>query len=859
MNLSAPKFITQHGEGLQVALPLGGLGAGCICLNGQGGLQDFSIWNRPDTTAVPDGHDFSVAAFAVVHVKGKEPVTRLVERPMPAGKIYDQSLQAQGYRHGGHEGLPRFRKSIFRGGYPFGRVELSDAQVPLRAEITGWNPFIPGDDVASGLPCSILEYRFRNTTRRRVDFEFSYHLSHLAPGAAPWNAGGRNEAVPSRGVYFYNHEPSTSEDFGSASLTVIGHRPRVKAMWLRGGWFDAVSALWREVETGRFEANGGRKDAGRSGRNGGSILMAASLRPGAEINFPIVITWHFPNSNLEAGSDRIHGPHPRSAGDFSGTGQAPKWHPFYSTIWSNAKEVCSYVHKNYGSLRRRTVAFQNALFASTVPVEVLDAVSANLAILKSPTVLRQQNGNVWGWEGCFTNRGCCAGSCTHVWNYAQSLPHLFPKLERTLREGELVRSMDQTGHVNFRASLPDGPASHKGHAAADGQLGGIMKVCRDWQISGDTAWLRTMVPLARASLDYCIRTFDPDRCGALFEPHHNTYDIEFWGPDAMCTSIYVGALSAMAQMLVASGDPEGAKGYDELAEKGASFLDRELFNGEYYHQKVEFKTLRNKWFLDLILGRNKEHRESAERLELLKREGPCYQYGSGCLSDGVIGAWMASLYGIQTPLNRKNVRGTLRSIFRHNFRRSLAGHANTQRPGYALGNEAGLILCSWPRGGKPTLPFVYSDEVWTGIEYQVAAHMIAEGFMEGLEIVKAVRRRYDGRTRNPWNEYECGSYYARAMSSYAVLIALSGFRYSAVEKTLWLAPKLNKRPFQTFFSTASGFGTISLDRKALSVSIVEGELAIERIHLTLDEKEIEICASKTARPNRPARFPLKRK
>jgi hypothetical protein len=260
----------------------------------------------------------------------------------------------------------------------------------------------------------------------------------------------------------------------------------------------------------------------------------------------------------------------------------------------------------------------------------------------------------------------------------------------------------------------------------------------------------------------------------------------------------------------------------------------------------------------LISTKPSNHGESAERLELLKREGPCYQYGSGCLSDGVIGAWMASLYGIETPLNQINIRKTLRAIFRHNFRHSLLGHTSTQRPGYALEHERGLILCSWPRGGKPTLPFVYSDEVWTGIEYQVASHLIMEGFLEGLEIVKGVRDRYDGQIRNPWNEYECGSYYARAMASYAVLIALSGFRYSGVEKKLWFGPKLNKRPFTTFFSTASGYGTISLSRKILTVSVLEGRLALKSIQLTQSDKVVEIKKDKIVRPGQPLKLPLKK-
>lgn len=214
---------------------------------------------------------------------------------------------------------------------------------------------------------------------------------------------------------------------------------------------------------------------------------------------------------------------------------------------------------------------------------------------------------------------------------------------------------------------------------------------------------------------------------------------------------------------------------------------------------------------------------------------------------------MARFYGIDTPLTRENVRSNLRAIFKHNFKTDLSQHANAQRPGYAMGHEPGVLLCTWPRGGKPTLPFVYSDEVWTGIEYQVASHLIAEGFAkEGLTIVKALRSRYDGRVRNPWNEYECGNYYARAMASYALLGALAGFRYSAVQRTLWFGPQLSVLPFKTFFSTASGFGTITLDKRSLLIQMIEGELPLEKIVLTDRTQTRTLAWKTTVRPGAPA-------
>lgn len=828
---------------LQIAMPMGGLGAGCICLNGQGGLQDFAIRNRPATSAVPDRHAAMDAAFAILHVKGKTPVTKLVEGTMPPEKKYNLGTKSQGFRQGGHEGLPRFAKATFRGEYPFGHIRLTDPAVPIRVSITGYSPFIPLDTVNSGIPCAILEYTLENRGKSSVDYELSYHLSHLPGGGT----NSRNEVVAG-GVNLYNVEPEGSEKFGSAALVTVGTRPKVKAMWFRGGWFDSISALWREVSTGAFRGNRGLDAEKYDGRNGGSILMSGTLDPGEKRMHPVVIAWHFPNCHYEA--RRVNN---REAGGDSCCDE-PLWRPYYTTQWDNAAAVAAYVREHFDDLRARTQAFHDALFRSTLPSYVLDAVSANLAILKSPTFLLQDSGNAWAWEGCFTDAGCCAGTCTHVWNYAQALPHLYPSLERTFRETELERSMDRRGHMTFRSALPDGETDHQFHAASDGQLGGVMKVYREWQVSGDEAWLKRMYPLVKRSIDYCIRTWDPRGRGVLEEPHHNTYDIEFWGPDGMCTSFYLGALAAMAQMARDVGKPEHAEPYEVLGKRGADYLDRHLWNGSYYEQKVKIRGLKDRSFERRIA---KVNAKSGEVEKLLKREGPKYQYGSGCISDGVIGSWMASIYGIDSPMNRRRVRRNLKAIFEHNFKHDLSDHACTQRPGYAWGDEAGLLLCTWPKGGKPTLPFVYSDEVWTGIEYQVASHLIEEGMVtEGLTLVKAVRDRYDGHVRNPWNEYECGNYYARALASYALLGSLSGFRYSKPTRTLWFGPRIAWKKFTCFFSTATGFGTLTLAERDLTVDLTEGELRVDTLRLTRGGKQKRIDAGIHAVAGKRVKIPV---
>lgn len=841
----------EGGDLLQIAMPMGGIGAGCICLNGIGGIVDFSIRNIPATTALPDGHGFTDAAFAILHIKGKSPITRLIEGPLAPERLYDQGLQSQGFRKGGFEGLPRFADCRFKAAYPFGHVQLTDESIPIAVDIAGWSPFVPLDDRTTGMPAAILEYQLTNTSTEPVEYEFSYNLSHLALGKAGWK--GTRNAVIDGGINYYNTEHPLAETFSSATLSVIGHEPKIKAMWTRGRWFDWIASLWRELSEGTFRPNAGNTDRDLDGTNGGSILLPGKLLPGESITYPIVITWHCPNvyySNPE--------PACCAPGEDCSTPK-PRWRNDAAGQWANAAAVAADLRKNFASVRQRTIAFRDALHGSTLPAEAIDAIASNLAILKSATILRQENGNLWGWEGCFASSGCCHGSCTHVWNYAQAMPHLFPQLERTLREQELERSMRNTGHVIFRSALPDGPpaevyiVSGQDHAAADGQLGGIMKVYRDWQISGDHAWLARIYPQVQKSLKYCIKTWDPDRNGALFEPHHNTYDIEFWGPDGMCSSVYLGALAAMVEMARELNDPE-AQQYQALLNKGAQYCGENLFNGEYFQQKVMWAELRDRSFAKLL---EDEKATDAERLRILKEEGPSYQYGPGCLSDGVIGMWMARLYGIDCAMDHQQIRSTLAAIFKHNFKPDLWSHACTQRPGYANGHEPGLLLCTWPRGGRPTLPFVYSDEVWTGIEYQVASHLIEEGMVEeGLTIVRAARSRYDGRKRNPFNEYECGNYYARAMASYALLQALSGFRYSLARRTLWFGPKLPTRPWKSFFSTATAYGSIGLDDHGVNFDLHSGELAIDTLILTIDGNTREFPLKRTITAGKPQQISL---
>jgi hypothetical protein len=579
-----------------------------------------------------------------------------------------------------------------------------------------------------------------------------------------------------------------------------------------------VTLAWKDVATGA--AYDAPPPASGLPSPGASIFVPFTLAAGASRTIPLRLSWYSGKSDLRSADDPFVWPWPE--------GQADTYRPWYAGHFDGIESVRAYWRDHYQALRDGALRFRDCFHDSTLPPELVEAVSANLGILKSPTILRQADGRIWGWEGCDDNSGSPGGtgSCTHVWNYAQSMPHLFPALERTLRETEFGPSQDETGHQAFRHALPIRPCLHKFYAAADGQLGGIMKVHREWRISGDKDWLRRIWPRVKQSLDYCIATWDPGHGGLVEDPHHNTYDIEFWGPDGMCSSFYLGALQAAIQMGNAVGDPQPL--HETLFAKGKTRMESELFNGEYFYQRVQLKGARGPY--PLKTGFFNEY--SSDSVALFAKEGPKYQYGNGCLSDGVLGQWMAFVCGVGEPVSPAKITAHLKAVHRYNLKASLAAYANPQRPGYALGEEGGLLLCTWPKGGALSLPFVYSNEVWTGIEYQCASHMIRSGLVEeGLEVVRACRSRYDGRVRNPFDEYEYGHWYARAMASYALLEALSGARFDAVEKILYLQPRV-KGDFRSFLATAGGYGTVGVKNGRPFVTVVAGTIPYARIDYT---------------------------
>ena len=787
----------------EVAFPLGGIGTGTVSLGGFGQFRDWEIFNRPNKGSILP------FTFVTARFEGgglPKPKIRVLERqPLPPFN------QGEGYIRTTGLGLPRFREAVFTGSYPFADIRFHDPKLPVAVSLEAFNPMIPLDTAESSLPVAIFTYRFTSKAATPLNIALAFSLMNpigfdgvgkLNQRSAAFFGKNRNtfrQESAIAGLHLTSSKyASDSIRHGSMAIATAGHDISYRAAWEHGGWWDDFQKWWDEFESkGRFPSQSApESEEGKTEYT--TLANHLTLAPGETKTVPFVLAWHFPLrqnhwSRNEPGSDE-------------------PLHNDYTNRWPSAWEPAAYALANLPKLQVDTRAYRDTLYASTLPAPVLDAVSSQSSILRTTTLMVLNGGHALGFEGCHDNSGCCPMNCTHVYNYEHSLAFLYPDLERSMRDIDFSWNMRPDGSMSFRTPIPFHQGGNDFRPAADGQMGTVMKVYREWLLGGSDVWLRKLWPEVKRALEYAWVQWDADLDGLMEGEQHNTYDIEFYGPNSMTGAFYLGALRAGAAMARHLGDHPAAARYLQLAEKGGAGLDRLLYNGEYYVQKVD------------------ESKPKAKN----------YQYGEGCLSDQVLGQWFAEVVGLGKLLPHAHVKSALAAIFKHNFCEDFSEFPNVQRI-YAMNEEKGLLLCSWPRGKRPALPFPYSDEVWTGIEYQVASHLIYEGFLkEGLAIVEAVRGRYSGTARNPWDEFECGHHYARAMSSWSLLTALSGFACAAPKKEIKFDPKINPANFRSLFSAGTAWGAYSQQQTkgklTAKIEVKGGTLDLESVRLPWTEK-----------------------
>ena len=777
-----------------IAFPLGGIGTGCISFSGTGRLVDWEIFNNPNKGYQPRHSFLSIWAKA----EGDEPVFKVLEgqiRERLDGPLYMTSRMFQEGNGIGPQavqglGFPRFRESVFSSRFPFAQVNLKDKKMPVNVVVEAWSPFIPGNDRDSSIPVAIFYVTVANVSDKLVETSIGLNVQNCA--------GADNELIVDKN--FTAMYMTDGSDNGNSMFIASLEKP---SSYIRHWPYDdqfMVSEHFRRtfVKDGKFNENTPPKRESSHAAESAKIAslgFSVSLKPKESKTLPLIIGWYFPLFD--------------TAGEWETNGKKASWRNYYAEQWQSGIEVAKYVVSNLDRLEDQTRLFQQTFFESTLPGVVLESVSTNLGILRSPTIIRYPDGTMYGWEGCAHNKRLGYGTCNHVWNYQQAIPYLFPAAQRSMLENFYFNGLRESdGAIQHR--MPAGPgAKAKGEFfdAADGQLGMISQVYRDWQIYGQDDWLRTIWPKVKKSLEYAWVVWDTDKDGIIEGPAANTLDLKFNTPETMSGSQYQSALLAAEKMALYLGENESAKEYRRVYESGKKLSDEKLFNGDYYWQ-------------------------------MQPAEGD-YQLGTGSVSEQLHGQLYARMLGLGDIFDRDNIHTALASLFKNHYIDDFYDRFNSNRV-YSLGGDRGLLIATWPRGGRPVKPVLYCDETQAGYEYQVAGNLLYEGYiLEGLTVIKSIRDRYDGKKRNPFYEFEWGHHYARSLGSYNALLALSGFRYSAVDQMLRVVPKVCAEDFKCFFSVGSAWGLISqkkdLENHVIKVDLKSGTMKIKKINTKFDK------------------------
>lgn len=806
---------TYQGDAQQeISFPLGGIGSGCVGLSGDGRLIDWELRNRPNKQSINGFTHFAIKVEADGAVLDARVLQGDTRKDFMGG--CRQAAHSWGYGHGIDRstmaGFVHFEDVVFHGNFPIAGVDYKSQGFPAGLRLTAFNPFIPSNAFDSSLPAAFFEWSVTNTSSRTLTYTIAFSCQNPLPGRTE-NREAREAGFA--GVRFSNRFGRRDARRGTALIATDCDRVSCQEYWYRGAWFDALTTFWKDfsapgpIRRRRYEKGSGEGEMA-------TLAATVTLEAGASACLRFLLAWHFPLVEKYWGKAL--------------PGCRYRWKQYYAHYLENASSVARYCFTNWERLRSQTLLFRDTLFESNLPECVLDAIQGNLAILKSSTCLRLSDGSFYTFEGSNVDGGSCEGSCTHVWNYAYALAFLFPELERSMRELEYTHSLRKNGAVNFRLMLPLRAKGRFHGVCADGQMGGVLKFYREWMLCGDEQWRKRYWPAVEKSLAFAWSPhnrfrWDPEKSGVLTGQQHHTLDMELFGPNAWLTGYYLAALRAAELLAGEAGDEAAAAEYRRMFRQGSKYMEQELFNGRHYIQKIDLKDR------TLLKRFGKEDIYWNEEAQEMK-----YQYASGCEIDQVVAQWHANLLGLGRIFEPDHLRLALKELYRQNFK-NMRSFQNPCRV-YAADGESGMVICNWEENA-PAIPLPYAQETMCGFEYAAACLMLQEGMeRQALEIVEAVRARYNGKKRNPWGEIECGSSYVRSLASYSLLLAYSGFLFDMPRRRIGFRPL---REGSYFFALEGGWGIASYSGDLLRIELRYGSLCLEQVATPFDRVSRVTC------------------
>ncbi len=791
-----------------IGMPCGGLHAGTLYVGGDGRLWLWQLFNQTWDGVNNEGIDTKAVIynngtknkkiFARDGASYVEPSIADSKRMLEQG--FAIKLQYKGQTIIKELNAKDWDDVAFRATYPIAKVSYIDKQLPVEISLECFSPFIPLDETNSSFPATILSIKVKNIAEFDVAFEV---LGWLENGCSKLSAltetdGKRiNALVTEKEVtaLHYSFETDnellkTKGDAGTMSFALINDgafaEKDIRANTSANIWpIDAKTFGTINKETEKDTLNS---------RLVGSLGVHKTLKKGETTSVNYTIGWHFPNV-----CDKLKKLVADANEGF-----------YYSSIYPDALAVTKHIASNFAYLNSNTRLWQETWQGSTLPDWFLERTIIPVNTLATANTYRFKSGRFWSWEGV----GACAGTCTHVWQYAQAMGRIFPALERDTRERVDLGTgfISTTGGILFRGE-------NEKRAAIDGQAGTILRFYREHQMSADDRFLKKNWDKIKMAIQFMLSQ-DKNGDGMNDTPLENTLDAVWEGEIAWIVGLCVAAARAAEQMALEVKDDAFASACRKYAEAGCSNMKQYLFNGEYFIHRP-----------DPIQGRAK-----------------IGSYNT-CHIDQVYGQSWAYQVGLGQVLDRDSVNTALKSLWKYNFTMDAGPYIKTHIGGrpYVLPGEGGMIMNTNPKNeDKPygnsgkDWQVGYFHEAMTGFEHQVAAHYMAEGMVdEALIVTRVIHERYHAAKRNPYNEIECSDHYARAMASYGTFISACGYEYHGPKKYISFNPKLGFNNFKASFTAAEGWGqysqTVSSNKQIHTLDLKFGKLVLEKMAFHLKD------------------------
>ncbi len=753
-------YLKSKNELRYIGMPVGGITAGGVYLGGDGRLWLWDIFNdnqegvEPKIVNWSEGkttHDSYVrsrdGACYVEPAKDMRPLKQgFILQLDYNGKTVYKTLEEKDWD-----------EIAFEATYPIATIRYTDRSLPVALTLTAYSPFIPLNEDESGLPATILSFSIKNNANTTIKASLLGYLENKTSirSADPNFCRRLNNIVRTDGLTAITE----SMQILKKNNKNLQEKPDFGTMCI--SVLNAQSKAYTDINPNDLASGYQTVDSISKAIQEpliGAVSTDMTVAPNQSVAADFVISWYFPNLQINQ--------------KIKDTGR------YYQNKFGSALEVAQYIQTHFDRLSSTSKLWLQTWQESTLPQWFLERTFLNINTLATTNSHRFQTGRFWAWEGV----GACPGTCTHVWQYAQAMGRIFPALERDCRERtDLNIAMKDDGGIIFRAEMESRPA-------IDGQAGSVLRCYREHQMSADDAFLKRNWPKIKKAVQFIINQ-DKNGDGMEDTPMENTLDAVWDGEIAWIVGICISGVRAGQEMAEEVGDTEFAKVCADYVRKGSKNMDKYLFNGEYYIHRPDKEKGRTK------LG----------------------SYNT-CHIDQVLGQAWAHQVGLGRIQDYQKTLSALRSLWKYNFTPDVGPYISVNQGGrpYALPGEGGMIMNTNPKnedkpyGDNVTWQMGYFHECMSGFEYQVAAHMIAEGMTdEGLVLIRSIHDRYHAAKRNPFNEIECSDHYARAMASYGAFITACGFEYHGPKGYIRFAPQWNPENFKAPFTAAEGWGTYS--------------------------------------------------